>query len=797
MVEDSFSAEHEESRNTIEKLGVDRLLELVSSYAHCESSRKRIKASIPFGKLEEIEDSQARIWETLRLRESGEDLPFSGWKDSSAFLRRISARGAVATGEELALIAASEASAAELSRYIDRNRDAIPSLALLLPRFELQPSVVKSISSVLDPEFNLIDRASPELARIRKKISSVRSGLRKDFSSFAAEKGKGTGNEFVTVRGDRFVVSLPRTMAGHVKGIVHQASGSGASLYIEPLEFVERNNQLESLLQQEKKEVSRILGKLTSLVFDARDGLMGNQETVLEIDLVSAKASFAASFRCTRPLHGEGGAMKLRQARHPLLEKKLAGDPGGTGIVGLDLDCEDGLSVLVISGPNAGGKTIVLKTVGLLVMMDRLGLLLPCATESIIPDYRAVFVDIGDDQSIEKSLSTFSSRIARLRRILSLVSNDSLVLIDEIGDGTDPEEGAAIGMAVMEELSRRCGRTIVSTHMSMLKGWAHREPGAENATLEFDPENLQPLYRLRMGVPGRSWGIEMAGRMGLPEHIVARAKEGVSSGAMHLEELLSHLEKTESLLEREKEELVSKEMELARLVSSYRENLDTIEKERDNLARKARKEALDIVTATRVEMENLVREIRMSQAERETIRRSKERISRKKLEFEESLSETKRPETVPADIKDGDWVRISSLGKLGRVLSVEDSSRVLVELTGGIRVETKVEDLEVTAEKKTKKNRGRISWTARDAGPVETELMIRGLERAEAMERVDAFIDRAVLGGLGSVTIIHGIGKGILKRAVYDMLKRDPRVEDIHPGEPALGGDGVAVVKLK
>ncbi len=795
------SALKDELSQAAEKLELGAVLEMVAGQAASERTSGVILSAPLLGTIGEIEKRQNETLELMKIRQNGEDLPMAGWRDSAAELSRISAEGMTSSGEDLSAVAAAERKAGEVSRFIERSKEDLPLIYEYLTGFSIRDDIVKRIEKTIGPDFEVLDRASPELARLRKKVGNLRSKLRNECADFVSAHTKGRGEEFVTLRGERFVVSLPRDEASHVKGIVHHESGSGASLFMEPLEFVEENNRLEAAIHSERDEVLRILAALTSEVYAARNDLSGNQNNLLIIDAIRARAVFAAKYRCVSPLHSTDGTLVIRSARHPLLEKGFAEEGEGREVTGLDLSCGEGLKTLVISGPNAGGKTVALKTIGLMVLMDRHGLLLPCLDGTVVPDHPAVFVDIGDDQSIEKSLSTFSSRIIKMKRILELAGPDSLVLVDEIGDGTDPEEGAALAGALLEDLSTRCGRTVVTTHMSFLKGWAHDTDYARNATLEFDPDELQPLYRMKMGIPGRSWGIETAGRMGLPGEIIDKARENMASPSLKLEELLADLERTEQMLTAEREHLVSKEEELERLVGSYRNRLDHLEENREELEQEARREALDIVKSTRVEMERLVKDIRTAQAERKVIARSKQEIRNRAEQFEKEIKPLRpRGSLEPVDpdtLAPGQWVMVISLGRKGKVIEVEGSSRILLELPGGMRVETKAGDLSKADSPKQKPKRPQVSYDVPYDEPVETELMIRGLERAEAMEKVDAFIDRAALQGLGTVRIIHGIGRGILKQAVYNMLRSDPRVADVRPGEPAFGGDGVAIVKLK
>jgi DNA mismatch repair protein MutS2 len=787
----------EDFAHAAEKLEFAAVLDLVAGFALGDRSKDAVRAFRP------VEDPgtsillQEETVELMRLAESGESMPLPGWRDSDGLVSAAKAEGHIFTGEELAVIADAEARAAEVSRFLKRHEDRLPLLSARRGAFSIQGDFVERVGRAIGPDHEVLDRASAKLSKLRKEIGTLRNRLRRAVSGFSERIGGGKGYEYVTIRGERYVVSLPRGEASRIKGIVHQTSGSGASLFVEPLEFVDENNRLESMLEEERDEITRILLELSSDVLRRRDALLGNQDLLLSLDLVCARASFAKRFRCVMPEHSVDGRLVLRGARHPLLEKRFADEGTGRAVRPLDLVCEDDLKALVVSGPNAGGKTIALKTVGLVVLMDRSGLLAPCDHGTAVPFYDAVFVDIGDDQSIEKSLSTFSSRIVRLRNILERSSARSLVLIDEIGDGTDPEEGAALAEAALERLVRTCGRVIVTTHLKALKGWAHGAMGARNATLDFDPDRLEPLFVLRMGVPGRSWGIEMAGRMGLPREVIERAKALLSGESLRLEELLAHLEKTERLVAVKSKELAEKERLLSELIESYHDRLDRFKEDRDSLVEKARSEALDIVSSTRRDMENIIREIKTTQADRSAIREGHARVEEKRTQFEKKPAAKKAaPRARPEELRPGMWAEIASLGKEGRIVSL-DASRAFLELEGGLRVETSVGDLRASSAEKRERGARKVSWTMETPEAVSSEISVRGMEKAEALELVDAFLDRAVLQGLRTVTVIHGIGRGILKRAIYDVLRKDPRVSSVRPGEPAHGGDGVAIVDLR
>jgi len=787
----------EEFAYSMEKLELREVLGLIASFAMSEEAKERILSVQFLDSIEDIERSQREIAEVAALIERGDAFPLGGWWNSLGILRHLSAEGMVLSEEDLFRVAAAEGLAGTVKRFVLRMKDELPLTSRYAQRIDVLEDVVDSIERAIGDDFKVKDAASPRLKRVRKEIQTLRNKLRESFSNFVLRLSDNRGVEFVTLRGERYVISVPRTVASRIKGVVHQASASGASLYIEPMEFVEENNRLEELIGEEADEVEAILRGLTGIVYESRQVLIRNQEVLVELDELHSKARFAVEYSCTTPVHADDGRLVLRGARHPLLERLLRKRADGGGVVPLDLDCSSKLRAVVISGPNAGGKTVALKTIGLVVLMDRIGLTVPCRNDSIIPDFSGVLVDIGDDQSIEESLSTFSSKVERLKRIMQSLDERSLVLIDELGGGTDPEEGAALAEAFLEEVAPRVSKVFVSTHLSALKAWAHGAEIAENATMEFDADGLRPLYRFKLGVPGRSWGLDMAWRLGLQRSIVESARGKLDEEHLKLEDLIAHLEKTETLLEKEYRAIKEKEETLSELVRHYRERLDEFKRQRGDLMEEARKEALEIVSRTRRDMERLIKEIRSSRAEKSAIKKARSSVDRLSESLVKKAPRDGAERLSLDDISEGMHLAVKSLGRTGRVTHIDEKGRVFLELDGGLRVETSVDDLRKPQEEIVRKGRSRPVWSVDVSGEVSDTLSVRGMEKADALELVDRFIDRAVLHGLNRVVIIHGKGRGILRRAIYDMLKKDSRVNDIHPGEPARGGDGFAIVELK
>jgi len=779
------------------KLELGSVLDIIAGFAVSEGAKEAIGGVRPMALIDDIEKRQDEVMESAALKRGGEDLPIGGWEDSRGILEDIKVEGGVVEGETLYRVALGDIKASDIKKALKSKEENLNHLIKYSKQLYPHNELSGRILSIIDEDFEVQDNASEKLRVLRKDINALRVSLRKKFARFAADSGD--GEEFVTVRAGRYVISLSRKSASRLKGIVHHESGSGASVFIEPLQLIEDNNRLEGLIQEERKEVYRILRKLSSEVFANRERLINNQDVIEKLDILRASASFCLSFDCLKPVHSTDGTLSLRDARHPLLERQLRREGRGKEVVGLNLDCGPDLRVVVISGPNAGGKTVTLKTVGLIVLLDRCGFPVPVSEGTAIPEYRDVLVDIGDDQSIKKSLSTFSSRVLRMKKILSIAGANSIVLVDEIGDGTSQEEGGAIAEAVLERFIFSGCRVLVTTHLTSLKGWAYEREGALNANLEFDSINLKPLYRLQLGVPGRSWGLETARRLGLDDDIITAAEDRLQSGSQDLEGLLSYLENEKGKLEREVKRVREKQRRLEKMTRDYSERLGEFKKNRKILEAEASEKALRIVTEARAEIENLVGEIKKDKAATESIKKARKLIGARKKRLEKRLREEKASIVPlrPEEAKRGARVRVNSLGKAGRISSVGKGGRVFVLLDGGLKVETKVKDLSPVKEREESGPGKRVRWTASSAGPAETEIMVRGLERAEALEKVDSLLDRAVLQGLESVRIIHGIGKGILREAVYARLKDDPRVKDIHPGEPSIGGDGVAVVELK
>jgi DNA mismatch repair protein MutS2 len=706
-----------------------------------------------------------------------------------------------------------------------------------LPR-ELH-SLSARVNNKILPSGELDDRASPELARIRHDITRLRSSITRSLENLMRRAGEAIQDELVTVRNDRFVIPVKSDHRGRVGGVAHGFSSSGATIFVEPLETIDANNELQSLRETEEREVSKILFTLTEELRRELPALELAAEAVAELDFVGAKAVFLQRFDCVVPIIDTSGSLELKEARHPLLEENLRASGGGSVVpVSFALDGEH--PVMVISGANAGGKTVVLKTTGLLSLMALSGLPVP-ARSARIPLYASVLADIGDHQSLAANLSTFTAHVANISRMLELCEAPALVLLDEVGTGTDPEEGSALGVAVVDHFRRACGaQVLATTHYSGLKMYAANEEAVINASVEFDEKTLQPTYKLLVGIAGSSSGLEIARRFGFPDGIVQAAGEHVNTSARdaarYLRTIQREAEEAVALrraLEEERAAVAEKyasldheaqKREQSRAASFERELLETIE-EFEKRSREMVSKIEDRAERVRVERE--------AQKRAAELKREAQRAARAATASSTSTSEHARPRgvrvmrdgqlidaassdaaaqveaarSVPTrEIIVGDQVRLRSFGSVGVVEALHgDSAEVRVK---ALRFREKVSNLDLVLAAPPPAETGRaallkrvsrgteVRLTAPDEN-ISSELNVIGRTTDEATDEVDKFLDHAVINGLQHVRLVHGHGTGALRRAIAELLRGHPHVSRYAQAPQDQGGAGATVVELK
>jgi len=766
-------------------LEFDDVLELIASRCVNDSAREIVRGTEPdtdspridaaLGEAEDAKDYHIQ-YGNLSIA----DTLASGW------ITRAVEHHEVIPPEGLLDLAQIERAAADLLRRLANDPERFDALHRIAGRFEPQRPLVEAIDKAVDSEGTIKDNATPRLASLRKGTRRAREGLRTYSEKLAKSFG---ATDYATFTGSRYVLLLPREKCKGVDGMVHATSHSGGSLYFEPLGLVERNNALETAMLDERAETARILAELTERVKAVADPLLANVDTWEVLDVLNAKGSFCKDLRCNRPAI-DSQAINLADARHPLLEFSLRRAGRKDSLVPLNLHMDDE-RLLVITGANAGGKTVTLKTLGLFVLMVQSGLPVPCAEGSELPVFHRVFADIGDEQSIASSLSTFTSHLRHLDRMCREADERSLCLVDEIGDGTDPEEGAALAIAVLEGLIESRSTVVATTHYGRIKTFALNTDGVANASMAFDDVNDRPLYRLLQGTAGRSRGLETARRLGFSRSVIERAEGLVGEESFRLENILSELEASRIALERERNAIREQSDALKTLIDSYSEKERTIHKYKESEAAKAREDAEALLRGARKEVERIVKELRETRAAKPKVREAHATIQKKLDELGPAPEAPKRAVVVTP----GDSVSINPSGEPNGVVISVKKDTATVEINGK-RINMKMSSLyRVADDGQAKPESAGVSVEA--PAMESTTLDVRGCDREEALEAVDRFLDRAVLCGVGEVKVIHGFGDGILVRAIESHFQSDSRVKSRRLGSLGEGGGGVSFIELK
>lgn len=738
----------------------------------------------------EIEVVRRRLSETAEARELLRLEPgfaAGGWHDIRAALRRA-LQGGLLEAAELYQVGENLVAIRRVKAFFQERGAKYPVLGRLCGTLPLFPELEEQLKKALRPPGEVADGASARLAEIRRRIERLRVEIKEVLENFvrSPEWQKYLQEPIITIREGRYVLPVRIEHRDKVKGLIHDQSASGATLFIEPLAVVEKGNEVRRLKAAEQREIERILTELTRAVGAVAGELLTATETLGRLDFILAKGRYSVSLDAVTPVLLPVPEINLRRARHPLL---------GTKAVPIDVRLGRDFDILIITGPNTGGKTVALKTVGLCVLMAQAGLEIPAAEGTEIGLFAKVFADIGDEQSITASLSTFSSHIHNLAAILREADERSLVLLDELGAGTDPREGAALACAILEELARRNVRTIATTHSSELKEFAAGRPRVENASVDFDPETLSPTYRLVIGQPGRSNAFEIAAGLGLPARLIARAKEFLDPEERRVRELTQELERVRRSAERDAAAAARLKEEALALKAAYEEKARELAARKEKLLAEAREQATALVRAARREAEEIVRELKEKLREEErreqekAVQAARERLRRLAARHEEAVPELPE-EAAPGVLAVGAAVYIPRFGQEGTVVGVSPQG-VTVQV-GSFRVELPPGAVRPVARRQPAGG-VRLTSAAVAASPT---IDLRGQRVEEALINLERHLDAALLSGLGRVDIIHGYGTGALRAAVREYLSHHPRVRSFRPGGPGEGGPGVTVAEL-
>lgn len=685
-----------------------------------------------------------------------------------------------------------------------------PLFEVLTPNRELENTIDNAVLS----EEELADSASAELASLRRKINQAKLRVRERLDQLikSPTQSKYLQEALVTQRDGRFVVPVKSEYRSEIKGLVHDTSSSGATLFIEPMAVVEANNEIRVLQAKEKQEVDRIIMELSVKVGEFAESIIYSYRSLVEIDLYFAKASLAYKMKATVPNILQTGEIDLKRARHPLIDPEK--------VVPIDVNLGKDFNTLVITGPNTGGKTVTLKTMGLLTLMAMCGLMLPVAENSSISVYKKVLVDIGDEQSIEQSLSTFSAHMTNIVSILEVAGDSSLVLLDELGSGTDPVEGAALAISIIEKLRERDCRIMATTHYPEIKLYALETRGVVNGSCEFDVETLRPTYRLLIGVPGRSNAFAISEKLGLDPEIIDSARERISSENQRFEDVVSELETARQNLEKEYTSAHMLNQEAERLRQENQAYRERLEKEKEAEIEKAREKARSIVEQVRYQADQLMNELEELKKQKDSANFS-EKAAKMRQSYRSGIRKLydsadpvtgreKEKQNHNRALKRGDIVIIPEFNKEGTVLTDEDKDGYVMVQAGIIKTKAPAADLRLVdrSDRKVTVNNQKVSFKRNTAasgggrgssgsGRSSTEVDVRGMTTDEAIMEVDRFLDSCVLSHIGTVTVIHGKGTGTLRAAIQQHLKRHPSVRSFRTGVYGEGENGVTIVELK
>lgn len=791
----------------LKTLELDKILEMLADLTSNEETRRMALAIRPDPDLAKTRLECRKTDQALELSVQFGTPPFSNFKDISTAAKRARS-GAVISLRDLLDIAAMLRQIKSLHDWYGACENVETDLSYLFSRLMPNDWLLEKLERSIISDNEISDAASPELAAIRRKINKAEMQLRETLDKMVKNK---TTQQYlqesnVTIRDGRFVLPVKSEYRTQISGLIHDTSATGQTIFIEPMAIVEANNDIRILEGKEQEEIERIIRELCQDCGDYAEVLCENYKVCTELNLYFAKSNLAAKLRCSLPQITDDGVVSLKKARHPLLDRNKA--------VPIDLDLGKSYQALMITGPNTGGKTVALKTAGLLAAMTMCGLLIPVADGSSISVFDHILVDIGDSQSIEQNLSTFSAHTNKVIEIIDTADENSLVLLDELGSGTDPVEGAALAVAIIRRLMMSGAKLMVTTHYQELKVFAIDDPNVENASCEFDIETLRPTYRLIVGSPGRSNAFAISESLGMPSDIIAEAKTRVSEANSRLEEVIAKLEASRTELEKLRDEASRLKAEAAQHEEALRKEREEMERVRAEELESARMKAMTIIEQTKAESNALLDELEKLRKEKEkesfssdvSGMRSKTKQSFNKMyDTANPVGEGASDEdyVLPRPLKRGDTVYVVDLQRNG-IISGDPGGKdqVFVQL-GAMRVKMKTDRLRLVEPQKApqkqqkapQKKVGRVGVKAERRGKM--ELDIRGCTCDEGVYQLDAFIDRAVMSNISMVTIIHGKGTGLLRKAIHARLRSHPSVKSFRLGVFGEGEDGVTIAELK
>ena len=789
------------NNKTLIKLEFDKIISMLENEASSFRGKqlcRRLKPVTDLTKIDLLHEQTAAAF--TRIIKKGR-ISFGDAAPVEESLKRLEIGGALNTAELLRIcrLLSNTARAKSYGRH-DTQEDLADCLDIYFDGLEPLTPLSNEIERCIISEDEISDDASSALKHIRRSINNLNDRVHTTLSGLVNGSLRTyLQDALITMRGDRYCIPVKAEYRSQVQGLIHDQSASGSTLFIEPMAIVKLNNDLKELYVQEQDEIRKILASLSEEAAQYIEEIRTDYRSLTDLDFIFARGALALTMRASRPILNEEGRIRIREGRHPLLDQKK--------VVPITVSLGDEFSLLIITGPNTGGKTVSLKTVGLLTLMGQAGLHIPAGDRSEIAVFRQVYADIGDEQSIEQSLSTFSSHMTNIVSFLKKVDDRSLVLFDELGAGTDPTEGAALAIAILSHLHKRNIRTMATTHYSELKIYALSTPGVENACCEFDVESLRPTYRLLIGIPGKSNAFAISGKLGLPGYIIDDAKKRLSEQDVSFEDLLSDLEASRRTIEKEQAEIAAYKKEAETLKRQAVQKQEKLEEQRDRIIREANEKTNAILREAKEVADETIRNFHkfgkenISAAEME---KERERLRKKIKDTSASASlKTNKPKKTykPSDFKLGESVKVLSMNLTGTIGSLPDARGNVTVQMGILRSQVNISDLEIIEEvspyapkrmNRTAKSKIKMSKSL----SVSPEINLLGKTVDEAVAELDKYLDDALLSHLNSVRVVHGKGTGALRKGIHEYLRRQKHVKSYRLAEFGEGDAGVTIVEL-
>ncbi|GIV16868.1 MAG: endonuclease MutS2 [Armatimonadota bacterium] len=772
--------------HTLKVLEYDAIRQKLAAHCATPMGAERARQVSPSTDIDLIRLRLQQTSEARRLIDLAEEMSLRGAQDvrSAVSLARA---GGVLTPEVLLSIADTLETARRLRVFLLAREEQCPALCVLARQLEPLPDVVSEIRRCLREDATVDDSASAELTRIRQRLRHLHSRITERLQATlnSARIRNMLQEPVITMRGDRYCLPVKAEYRVQFGGIVHDVSASGATLFMEPQEVVDLGNQIREAQIAEQNEVERILAELSALVGKQCDALLLTCDALGELDFINARALLSAEWDAVEPALNTQGKIRLRKARHPLLKPP---------VVPIDVELGERFRILLITGPNTGGKTVTLKTVGLLTLMMQSGLHVPADSGTETAVFEKVFADIGDEQSIEQSLSTFSGHITNIAGTLPHCDERTLVLLDELGAGTDPAEGAALAQAILDYLLARRSRVMATTHYGELKSYAYARQGVQNASVEFDIQTLRPTYHLRIGTPGSSHAIVIAQRLGLPQSVIETARARLAGRETEAASIMRRLEEEQRALEQDRFTVDRERQEVENLRTQLQQRLEKLEEERQRLREQVAQEVQERLQQILQQAEEAYRRLREQPRENRQAQEARQQV-RQAAEQMKRLLTSPAPAPVRAEIREGDIVRVTTLNVTGTVLQMTEKEAVVQ--AGAIRVTVPREALRRVEEKPTARPVVSVPVNLARTASISPEIMLRMQRVEEALANLERYLDEAYAAGLEQVRVIHGKGTGTLRQAVREYLRTHPLVASYRSAEPAEGGDGVTVVTFR